>query len=131
MTAERSANPLTPLRPLEALDPGIAVERDDQPVALGARRRQQRDMAGMDDIEAAIGEADDEPPAFPAPHQGLHLGGAVVLGVVPFLVAHVARQFEHQFVEFDGRGAELRNDDAGGGIGQTHRLGHRVAAGAG
>ena len=44
--------------PLEALDRGVAVEADDEPVGGGARLAQQRDMAGMDQIEAAIGEGD-------------------------------------------------------------------------
>ena len=44
---------------------GVAVEPDDQPVAGGARLRQHPDMAGMEKIEAAIGEADAQ--ALPAP----------------------------------------------------------------
>jgi hypothetical protein len=36
----------------------IAVEAEHQPVALAARRVQKADMAGMQDVEAAIGEAD-------------------------------------------------------------------------
>ena len=55
-------------------------------------------MAGMDDVEAAIGEADPKTAAFPAPHQRLGLGGAVMLGVMLLLVAHIARQFELQLV---------------------------------
>ena len=85
----------------------------------------------MHDVEAAIGEADAEPAALPAPHQGPGLGDAVVFGAVPLLVAHVARQFEHQFVELDRGGAELADRDPRGGVGEAHRLRQRMAAGAG
>src|SRR5207248_8363034 len=50
-------------RPLGSLEPAhapVGIERDDQAVAFGARRRQQRDMSGMQYIEAAIREADAE-----------------------------------------------------------------------
>ena len=114
-------------RPLEPARAGIAVERDEEPVALRARRRQERDMAGMQDIEAAIGEADREAAALPLTHQRLGLAEIVEPAVGRGLL--VAPEFEHQFVELDGRGAELGNDDAGGGVGEPHRLGQRAAAG--
>ena len=48
-------------RPSLALEPlhrRVAVEPDHQPVAGGARLGQQLDVAGMQEIEAAVGEAD-------------------------------------------------------------------------
>lgn len=54
-------------RAIRALQPphrGVAVEADDQPVAGGARRGQNLDVAGMQDVEAAIGEADAQPLPF-------------------------------------------------------------------
>ena len=48
-------------RPAIALEPlgrGVAVEPDHQPIAGGAGLRQQPDMAAMQEIEAAVGEAD-------------------------------------------------------------------------
>ena len=54
-----------------------------------------------------------------------------MLRAVPFLVAHVAREFEHQLVEFDRRGAELADDDPGGGVGEPHRLRERIPDGGG
>ena len=50
---------------LQPLHRGIAVQADDQPVAGAARRGQHLDVAGMQDVETAIGEAD--PQALLAP----------------------------------------------------------------
>jgi hypothetical protein len=55
-------------RTIRALQPphrGVAVEADDQAIAGGARRGQHLDVAGMQDVEAAIGEANAQ--ALPAP----------------------------------------------------------------
>src|SRR3954453_9677068 len=41
-------------RSLEPSYAAIGIQRDDQPVALRAGRRQQRDMPGMYDVENAI-----------------------------------------------------------------------------
>src|SRR5262245_47448611 len=43
---------------LEARDRGVTVEADNQPVTGAARLCEQPDMAGMQEIEAAVGEAD-------------------------------------------------------------------------
>ena len=53
------------VRALQPLHRGVAVEPDHQPVAGAARLRQHLDVAGMQDIETAIGEADAQ--SLPAP----------------------------------------------------------------
>ncbi len=47
-----------PALAFEAAHRGIVVEADHQPVAGGARLGQHLDVAGMQQIEAAVGEAD-------------------------------------------------------------------------
>ncbi|CUU16974.1 hypothetical protein CDS [Bradyrhizobium sp.] len=59
-------------RAIGALQPphrGIAVEADDQAIAGSARRGQHLDVAGMQDVKAAIGEADAQ--VLPAPFREL------------------------------------------------------------
>lgn len=61
-------------RAIGALQPphrGVAVEAHDQPIAGCARRRQHLDVAGMQDIETAIGEADAL--SLPAPFDKLRV----------------------------------------------------------
>src|SRR5579871_4762076 len=50
---------------LETFHRGVTVEPDDQAVAGGARTRQHLDVAGMQKIEAAIGEADAQSGVLP------------------------------------------------------------------
>jgi len=57
-------------RYLEAADGLVAVDADDQPVAATARLGQQRDMAGMQQVKAAVREND--PPSV-----ALESGGAI------------------------------------------------------
>jgi hypothetical protein len=47
-----------PVRPLQGTHAGVGVEGDDEPVALRPGGRQQGDMAGVDEVETAVGEAD-------------------------------------------------------------------------
>ena len=115
-----------PRRPLEAHHRGVAVEPDHQPVALRARLRQQRDMAGMQQVEAAIGEADAQPVAPPArdmverqrQRQQLARGQRVAVDPAP----RPARWLHHG-------GADLADDDAGRDIGEPRRVRHRGAGG--
>jgi len=50
---------------LQPLHRGVAVEAHDQPVAGAARRGQHLDVAGVQDIETAVGETDPQPPLAP------------------------------------------------------------------
>jgi hypothetical protein len=45
-------------------DAGVAIYADDEYVALGARQLQSLDMAGVQDIEASVGEYDAASVAF-------------------------------------------------------------------
>src|SRR4051812_48395256 len=45
---------------LEPLHRSVAVEADDQPIAGAARRGQNLDVTGMQDVETAVGEADPQ-----------------------------------------------------------------------
>ena len=45
-----------PLGPLELADGGVAVHRDDQGVAAGACLLEIADMAGVEQVEASVGQ---------------------------------------------------------------------------
>ena len=51
-----------PPSPFKRRSRSVAVEADDEPVAGGARLGQELDVAGVQEIEAAIGEADAQTP---------------------------------------------------------------------
>ena len=58
-----------PVGPLaQAACGGVAVDADDERVAFGARRLEQRDVAGMQQVKDAVGEND--PALSPPPGCG-------------------------------------------------------------
>ena len=98
-------------RPTFALEParrGVAVEPDHQPVAAGACLGQHLDVTRVNDVEAAVGEADAQALAPP-------FGQAVV---------------EHRPVEYDllfrrqGRGRQDARAQLGGGHHRGAALAH-------
>ena len=54
-----------PARALEASGRGVAVQADDEPVAMARGVAQRRNMTGMEKIETAVGEADGQTLATP------------------------------------------------------------------
>jgi hypothetical protein len=70
----------------EPPDRRVAVDSDDQGRALGAGGFQQRDVAGMEQIEYAVGEDEPGPPLLLAPARGFvgraDLRGGVQSGCV-------------------------------------------------
>ena len=104
-----------PLLALQAPHRGVVVEADHQPVAGGARPGQQLDVAGMQQVEAAVGEADAH--SLPAPLREP-------------LVEH--RPVEHDLLLGRERGgrqnarAQLRGRDRGGAALADHDRGRRV-----
>ena len=114
-----------PCRSLQPLHRGVGVQGDDQPVAACPCLGQQPDMAGVDQVEAAIGEADPQslrPPRRRA-LRGLVARRDLAVG------RHQVRQMQHaeQFLAADRRGARLAHGNAGGDVGEHRRLRQRGA----
>ena len=112
---------------LQALDRRIAVETDDEPVAGGTRLRQELDVAGMQEIEAAVGEADAQ--ARPAPFgeplvEHRPVEDDLLLGRERGGGKNAVAQLGGR----DRRGAALADHHGGGGVGRAHR---RLEAGIG
>ena len=84
-------------------------------------------MAGVQDIEAAVREADRKTLIAPARDEGCGLVLWCEPGRRGFGV--LGCQFVHDFGDIGGRGAKLADDDTGGGIGDLHGGGEASAAG--
>ena len=111
-TIDRSA------RALDAPDRGVGVEPDDQQIALNARLAQVTDVAGVQNVEAAVGEGD----GLALLAIGGQLGQQLLerAQLAQFLVL-LSQQGEQDFIQVNGYHAEAFHFEAGGGIGQLHR----------
>ena len=105
----------------QATDAGIRIQADHQPVALTARLLQQVDVAGVQQVETAIGEANA--PALPAP--ALDLLGRSLAGDDLAQRAHLRRQHTEQVFAARDRRADLADDDACREVGQAGGHAHR------
>ena len=88
---------------------------DDEPVAEAAGMLEQRDVADVEQIEAAVGE--DDRLAVGAP-LGDALGHSVAVEDLLFGMRRSAGEGGEQLVLCDGHGADLADDDAGGDVGE-------------
>ena len=107
----------------------VAVQSDHQPVAPGPRLGQIGDMAAVQDVETAVGEADLQPLLAPARHLARHAVGRGDLGLGRGLVFGDLRL--DQLVRRGGRGAGLLHHHAGGQQGQLDGLFQVAVAGQG
>ena len=100
-------------------DRGVAVQAHHQAVAGRARAGQQFDVAGMQQIEAAVGEADAQ--ALPPPFGDMIVEQRPVEHDLFFRSERRRRQDARaQFRNRERRCAALADDDRGGGIGRPH-----------
>ena len=114
----------------EAADAVVGVQCDDEAVAGGAGLGEEGDVAGVEDVEAAVGEADGEALFLPAGDEVLDAveglgGGEGAGGGVVFLGLELVEDFG----DAGGGGAEFADDDAGGGVGDVHGLREGAAGG--
>src|ERR1700733_8423330 len=93
-------------------------------------------MAGGEDVEAAVGEADGKALVVPAVDEvggglpGEQAGGAGEAGGSGGCGV-LGGEFVQDFGDVGGGGAELADHDAGGGVGDVHGLHQGAAAGEG
>ena len=114
-------------RPLQPRRRGVAVEPDDQPVARHLRLPQQRDMTGMQQVEAAVGESRSSAPGGASARPGRARPAAAS----PCRRCRGSRPSSQapSSLGVDNRGADLADDDAGGDVGEARRVA-RADAGA-
>ena len=109
---------------LEPPDARVAVEADDEPVAGRAGLLEQVDVAGMEEIEAAVGEADAPAPAAPA----LDLLDRRLARKDLAQTAPLGAERGEQLLGPRGSSADLADHDAGGDVGQPCCRGQLEAA---
>src|SRR6516165_4980231 len=109
-----------PLRPLEAPDRMVGVERHDEPVARRAGLGQQMDMARMDQIEAAVAEPDPETAPTPLGDTQQRPLGIHDLFVAGDYIA--ASQLLGQITAADHGGSGPRDGNPGCDVGETGRF---------
>ena len=104
------------LRTFETGDRGIGVDGDDQLVASRPRLGQQGNMPGVEQVEAAVGEADTKALPAPAgdPLQGLVQTGSLGLAKPQIL----GPKREDQFLRMNHGGPGLADDDTGSDRGE-------------
>src|SRR5262249_42929960 len=98
----------------------ITIEAHDKPIARRLGLPEQRNMPWVQQIEAAVGEADPEAVAAPADDHIQRVGARddLVRGVeIPAVGRGV------KFARINTRGADLANDTAGGAVPKTPRSG--------
>ena len=86
-------------------------------------------MAGVQQVEAAVGEADAPPLGPPAPHPLQRLGRLHHLGLA--VGQPLVAQRAGKLVGVDHRGADLADDDSAGQVGQPRRVLQRRPGGQG
>ena len=107
------------LGPLESPDRMIVVEPDDEHVAQFCASLQQRDMPGVEDIEAAVGEDDLLPALAGGPDLDQHL---VERAGATQLAGPLAEQVVVDLLDGDRGDAEDLDLEPGGGVGKAGRV---------